>query len=217
MSLVQKTYSCEALAPGPPEARGAPWSMVPRERGSPGLQTHGGPALARRPSGSTRRPSRPGRDADTRRDTREREHNTKAASAGGYRPAAPSRKLGNVSSEPSRARRSLACRGACSSGGISRKVVEGLGGLLERGMGVNIQRITRAPHGAHVVWPDLGPRRPGRPAEGEGCPAVLLHALLQARGGDGAGRYRELELCLCGEQGRDSLALSLQLPDGPGV
>src|SRR5713101_8296622 len=80
------------------------------------------------PSCSTRLPRLPVRYARTIRYMLEREQKRKAAISVGFRPAAHSNKIWNASREPYRARRSMARIWTCSSGGISSKVVDGIGG-----------------------------------------------------------------------------------------
>src|SRR5580765_6023950 len=100
-------------------------------------------------------PRLPARYARTIRYTLEREQNRKAAISVGFRPAAHNSKMWNARREPYRVRRRTARIWTCSAGGISSKVVDGTVGAPSTWMCMHIQRITRAPHCANVVWPDL--------------------------------------------------------------
>jgi len=82
-----------------------------------------------------------------------------ATISGGFRPSAQSSSRGNAGREPYRARRSSARLWACSSGVSPVRSLTAYGGLLDTWMWVKLQRITRVPHCANVVWPDLGSHR----------------------------------------------------------
>src|SRR5437870_8739197 len=73
----------------------------------------------------------------------------------GLRPAAQSSNPCKARRYPERARRSAASIWACSSSGISSKVVSGIVGLLDIWVLGYIQHIIRAPHCANLMHSDL--------------------------------------------------------------
>src|SRR5438094_1416002 len=73
----------------------------------------------------------------------------------GLRPAAQSSNTCKARRYPERARRSAASIWACSSSGISSKVVSGIVGLLDIWVLGYIQHIIRAPHCANLMHSDL--------------------------------------------------------------